>query len=44
MTRLMAAVAFVLERNGWFDDAGQERTTRNSRIDDGGPGDKMHRE
>lgn len=41
---LFAAVAFVLERNGWFDDAGQERTTRNSRIDDGGPGDKMHRE
>lgn len=42
---IVVIVGVLLERRGFFDEfSGRERTTRNSRIDDGGPGDSMWRE
>lgn len=42
---LVPVVAGILKWHGVFDElSGVERTTRNSRIDDGGPGDSMWRE
>ena len=42
---IVATIVGILARHGYFDEfTGTDRTTRNSRIDDGGPADTMRRE